>query len=128
MSDMKTIGRVGLKSLIYFEVMTTIALVIGLVAVNMMNPGAGMHIDPSTLDASAIAGYTKAAHEQTVVGFLSHIIPKTVFAAFVDGELLRSCSFPSSLRSVCRCWASAASRCFTSSMQVPRPSSIWCAS
>ncbi|MFJ3054412.1 C4-dicarboxylate transporter DctA [Herbaspirillum sp. NPDC087042] len=89
MSDMKTVGRVGLKSLIYFEVMTTIALAIGIIAVNVMKPGAGMHIDPSTLDVSAIAGYTKAAHEQTVVGFLSHIIPKTVFGAFVDGELLQ---------------------------------------
>lgn len=89
MSDMKTVGRVGLKSLIYFEVMTTIALAVGIIAVNVMKPGVGMHVDPSTLDVSAIAGYTKAAHEQTVVGFLSHIIPKTVFGAFVDGELLQ---------------------------------------
>lgn len=89
MSDMKSVGRLGLKSLIYFEVMTTLALVVGLVAVNLLHPGTGMHVNPSTLDASAIAGYTKAAHDQTVVGFLSNIIPKTVFGAFAEGELLQ---------------------------------------
>lgn len=89
MSDIKTVGRVGLKSLIYFEVMTTIALAVGIIAVNVMKPGVGMHVDPATLDVSAIAGYTKAAHEQTVVGFLSHIIPRTVFGAFAEGELLQ---------------------------------------
>lgn len=89
MSDMKSVGRVGLKALIYFEVMTTIALALGIVAVNVMQPGVGMHIDPATLDVSAIASYTKAAHDQTVVGFLSNIIPKTVFGAFTDGDLLQ---------------------------------------
>jgi aerobic C4-dicarboxylate transport protein len=89
MRDMKAVGRVGLKSLIYFEIMTTIALAIGMVAVNVLKPGVGMHIDPSTLDASAISAYTKAAHDQTVVGFISNIIPKTVFGAFTDGDLLQ---------------------------------------
>lgn len=89
MSDIRTVGRVGLKLLIYFEVMTTIALAVGIIAVNVMKPGVGMHVDPATLDVSAIAGYTKAAHEQTVVGFLSHIIPRTVFGAFAEGELLQ---------------------------------------
>jgi aerobic C4-dicarboxylate transport protein len=89
MSDIKTVGRIGIKSLIYFELMTTLALAVGLIMVNLFKPGSGMHIDPGTLDASAIAGYAKAAHEQTVVGFLSHIIPKTVFGAFADGELLQ---------------------------------------
>jgi len=89
MQDLKRIGRIGFKSLIYFEVLTTLALVIGLVGVNLLKPGAGMHIDPATLDASAIAGYTKAAHDQSVVGFLTHIVPSTVFGAFTDGDILQ---------------------------------------
>ncbi|WP_395399600.1 dicarboxylate/amino acid:cation symporter [Pseudoduganella sp. UC29_106] len=89
MSDIKAVGRIGVKSLIYFEVMTTLALVLGLVIVNVLKPGEGMHIDPATLDVSAISAYTKAAHDQSVVGFLSNIIPKTVFGAFADGDLLQ---------------------------------------
>ncbi|MFM0154460.1 dicarboxylate/amino acid:cation symporter [Paraburkholderia sediminicola] len=89
MRDIKSVGRVGLKSLLYFEVMTTLALAVGLIAVNLFKPGSGMHIDPRTLDASAIAAYTKAAHEQTVVGYLSHIIPSTVFGAFAEGDILQ---------------------------------------
>jgi len=89
MSDIKAVGRVGVKSLIYFEVVTTLALAIGLIAVNLMKPGTGMHIDPSTLDVSSIAAYTKAAHDQTVTGFLSHIIPSTVFGAFAEGDILQ---------------------------------------
>lgn len=89
MSDIKAVGRIGVKSLIYFEVMTSLALVLGMVIVNVLKPGVGMHIDASTLDASAIAAYTKAAHDQTVVGFMSNIIPKTVFGAFADGDLLQ---------------------------------------
>jgi aerobic C4-dicarboxylate transport protein len=89
MSDIKAVGRVGMKSLIYFELMTTLALAVGLIAVNVMKPGSGMHIDPRTLDVSSIAAYTKAAHDQTVTGFLSHIIPTTVFGAFADGDILQ---------------------------------------
>ncbi len=89
MQDLKRIGRIGFKSLIYFEVLTTIALVIGLIGVNLLKPGAGMHIAPASLDASAIAGYTKAAHDQSVVGFLTHIVPSTVFGAFTDGDILQ---------------------------------------
>ncbi|AMS21881.1 C4-dicarboxylate transporter [Pseudomonas synxantha] len=89
MQDLKRIGRIGFKSLIYFEVLTTIALVIGLIGVNLLKPGVGMHIDPASLDASAIAGYTKAAHDQSVVGFLTHIVPTTVFGAFTEGDILQ---------------------------------------
>lgn len=89
MQDLKRIGRIGFKSLIYFEVLTTIALVIGLIGVNLLKPGVGMHIDPASLDASAIAGYTKAAHDQSVVGFLTHIVPTTVFGAFSEGDILQ---------------------------------------
>lgn len=89
MRDIKAVGRVGVKSLIYFEVITTFALGIGLVVVNLMKPGVGMHVDPSTIDPSAIATYAKAAHDQTVVGYLSHIIPATVFGAFAEGDILQ---------------------------------------
>jgi aerobic C4-dicarboxylate transport protein len=89
MQSLKRIGRIGFKSLIYFEVLTTIALVIGLIGVNVLKPGAGMHIDPASLDSSAIAGYAKAAHDQSVVGFLTHIVPATVFGAFAEGEILQ---------------------------------------
>ena len=89
MRDIKAVGRVGVKALIYFEVMTTIALAVGLLAVNLLKPGVGMHVDPTTIDASAIAAYTKAAHDQTVVGYLSHIIPSTMAGAFVEGDILQ---------------------------------------
>lgn len=89
MSDMKKVGRVGLKALIYFEVMTTIALVIGLVVVNLWRPGAGMNIDPATLDTKSIATYTDQAQHQSVVEFLLHIIPDTVVGAFADGEIIQ---------------------------------------
>lgn len=89
MKSLKSIGKIGAKSLIYFEVLTTIALIIGLVSVNIIKPGAGMHIDPASLDASAVASYTQAAHEQSVSGFLTHIIPDTVFGAFTDGNILQ---------------------------------------
>ena len=89
MQNLKRIGRVGLKALIYFEVLTTLALIIGLIGVNLLKPGVGMHIDPASLDATAIAGYAKAAHDQSVVGFLTHIIPSTVFGAFTEGDILQ---------------------------------------
>lgn len=89
MQNLKRIGRVGLKAIIYFEVLTTLALIIGLIGVNLLKPGAGMHIDPATLDATAIAGYAKAAHDQSVVGFLTHIVPTTVFGAFAEGDILQ---------------------------------------
>ena len=89
MSDMKKVGRVGLKALIYFEVMTTVALVIGLIIVNLWQPGAGMNIDPASLDTKAIAAYTAKAGEQNTVDFLMHIIPATVVGAFADGEILQ---------------------------------------
>ena len=89
MKSLKSVGQIGWRSLVYFEVLTTIALIIGLIGVNLMAPGKGMHIDPATLDGGAIAGYSKAAHEQTVSGFLTHIIPDTVFGAFAEGNILQ---------------------------------------
>ncbi len=89
MEDMKKVGRVGLKSLIYFEVMTTLALIIGLLVVNLWGPGRGMNIDPATLDTASIATYTAKAGEQSTVEFLLHIIPATVVGAFAEGEILQ---------------------------------------
>ena len=88
--DMKKVGRVGGKALIYFEVVSTFALIIGLVVVNFLRPGAGFNVDPATLDANAVAGYTKAANEQSMAEFILHIIPKTFIDAFTgSGDMLQ---------------------------------------
>jgi aerobic C4-dicarboxylate transport protein len=89
MGDMARVGRVALKALIYFEVMTTLALVLGLVAVNLWRPGDGMHIDPRAIDTSAVAGYVAAAPAQGVVPFLLNIIPATMAGAFAEGNILQ---------------------------------------
>ncbi|MBU6339085.1 MAG: C4-dicarboxylate transporter DctA [Rickettsiales bacterium] len=85
-TDLKKIGKVGLKTLIYFEVLTTLALIIGLVVASVIKPGSGMNIDVATLDVSAISSYTKA--QSSFIDFLLNIIPTTVFQAFVSGEIL----------------------------------------
>jgi aerobic C4-dicarboxylate transport protein len=88
--DMKKVGRVGAKALIYFEVVSTFALVIGLVVVNTVRPGAGFNIDASTLNASAVADYAKRATSQTTTDFILNIIPRTFLDAFTgSGDLLQ---------------------------------------
>ena len=89
MGDMARVGRVALKTLIYFEVLTTIALVLGLVIVNIWQPGVGMHIDAGGLDTAAAAPYIKLAPEQGAVSFLMNIIPATLFGAFAEGNVLQ---------------------------------------
>ncbi|TDE85138.1 dicarboxylate/amino acid:cation symporter [Deinococcus sp. S9] len=89
MRDTKKVGRVGGKALIYFEVVTTFALVIGLVVANILKPGHGMNVNPAALDTSAISKYTQAAGEQSVADFLLHIIPNTLVSAFTEGDLLQ---------------------------------------
>ncbi len=89
MGDLRKIGRVGVKALLYFEVVSTIALVIGLVVVNWVQPGAGLNADPATLDTKAIAQYTTAAQQASVVDFLLHVIPDTFVGAFASGEILQ---------------------------------------
>ena len=84
-SDVKKVGRVGAKAILYFEVVSTFALAIGLVVVNVLKPGAGFNADPATLDASAVAQYAEKAHEQSTVGFLLDIIPHTFVDAFTEG-------------------------------------------
>jgi aerobic C4-dicarboxylate transport protein len=89
MEDMKKVGRVGLKALIYFEVMTTLALIVGLIIVNILQPGAGMNVDARTIDTKSIQIYTTKAGQQGTVEFLMHIIPNTVVGAFAEGEILQ---------------------------------------
>ncbi len=92
MSDMKKLGRVGGKTLLYFEVISTLALIIGLVVVNILKPGAGFNIDPATLDPKALATSHAAgqqAHSLSTVDFLLNIIPNNFFDAFAKGDLLQ---------------------------------------
>ncbi|MDE3009810.1 MAG: dicarboxylate/amino acid:cation symporter [Pseudomonadota bacterium] len=88
--DMKKVGRVGGKALLYFEAVSTLALLIGLMVMNTLQPGKGFNADPAQLDAKAVADYAKQATEQNTVGFLMHIIPKTLVDAFTaNGDLLQ---------------------------------------
>jgi aerobic C4-dicarboxylate transport protein len=89
MRDMKRLGRIGLKTLLYFEVISTLALIIGLIVVNVLKPGAGFNADPALLDATAIQTYTAKAKTLSTVDFLLNIIPSTVADAFVTGDLLQ---------------------------------------
>jgi aerobic C4-dicarboxylate transport protein len=89
MDDMKRVGRVGLKALIYFEVVTTLALIVGLIVVNVLQPGVGMNVDPRAIDTKSIQVYTTKAGQQSTVDFLLHVIPNTVVGAFAEGEILQ---------------------------------------
>ena len=89
MQDMKKIGRVGGKALLYFEIVSTFALMIGLVVANVLKPGAGFNVDPATLDSSSIAQFTAKAHAQSSVEFLMNIIPSTFVDAFAKGDILQ---------------------------------------
>jgi aerobic C4-dicarboxylate transport protein len=89
MADLKAFGRVGLKAMAYFLTLSTLALAIGLVVGNFVRPGAGLNVDPATLDSHAVAGFVSQAHEQSVTGFLLNIIPNTLISAFTDGEILQ---------------------------------------
>ncbi len=88
--DMKKVGRVGVKTLIYFEVITTLALIIGWAVANTFRPGDGFNVDPATLDATAVSTYARAAEQQTTTGFILHVIPRTFLDAFTGaGDLLQ---------------------------------------
>ncbi|WP_028698167.1 dicarboxylate/amino acid:cation symporter [Pseudomonas monteilii] len=93
MQSMKSVGKTGGYALLYFEIVSTIALIIGLVVVNVVKPGAGMHIDVSTLNASSVAAYAAAGSQQTTVGFLLNVIPNTVVGAFANGDILQVLMF-----------------------------------
>ena len=90
--DLKRVGRVGVKALIYFEVLTTIALAMGLVLAFVFKPGVGMNVDPGTLDAAAMSAYASNADKLTsggTVDFLMKLIPTTVVNAFATGDVLQ---------------------------------------
>ena len=89
MESMKSVGRTGVLALLYFEVVSSIALIIGLVVVNLVKPGAGMNVDVTTLDASGVQSYAQAAQSQSIVDYLLNIIPTTVVDAFAKGEILQ---------------------------------------
>src|SRR5246127_2433931 len=89
MEDMKKVGRVGLKAIVYFEVVTKLPLVVGLVVANLWQPGAGMNVDPATIDAKSIQQYAAKAHEQSALDYVTHIIPASVVGAFAEGEILQ---------------------------------------
>ncbi|RJF80247.1 C4-dicarboxylate transporter DctA, partial [Oleomonas cavernae] len=85
----RKVGRVGAKAFIYFLIFSTLALIVGLVVGNVVQPGYGLHIDPATLDGKAVADYAQKAHDQSIVGFLLNIIPTTPFSALASGEILQ---------------------------------------
>ncbi|GGI88991.1 C4-dicarboxylate transport protein [Polymorphobacter multimanifer] len=89
MRDLGSVGRVAGKAFAYFLFFSTIALIVGLIVANVVQPGAGMNINPATLDTGEVASYTEKAREQTITNFLMGIIPETVAGAFVDGNLLQ---------------------------------------
>lgn len=89
MQDMEKVGRVGFKSLLYFEVVSTLALMIGLLVVHIIQPGVGMNVDVSSLDIKGLSVYTEAAKTHNTVDFLLNIIPNSVIDAFAKGELLQ---------------------------------------
>ena len=89
MEDMKKVGRVGGKALLYFELVSTMALLIGLLVGNLAHPGSGFNVDPKTLDARAVAEYAGQAKAQSITDFLVHIIPNTIVDAFSKGDILQ---------------------------------------
>ncbi|MGO1596488.1 MAG: C4-dicarboxylate transporter DctA [Sphingobacterium sp.] len=90
MQDVKKVGKIGLSSLIYFEVMTTIALIIGLIFVNWIQPGTGMNVDPATLDPSEVSHYVQqSAEHHSVMDFILSVIPENVIAAVASDNLLQ---------------------------------------
>ncbi len=89
MADMARVGRVALKALVYFEVVTTIALAIGLMGVNLWKPGVGMNIDPAHVDVSLVKGYIAQGRGQDLTSFLTQIIPNSFLGAFTDGNVLQ---------------------------------------
>lgn len=89
MSDMRKLGRVGLKALVYFEIVTTAALGIGYAAAKIFRPGAGLVLSAASLDSKGITQYASPAQHKTLVGLLMNIVPETSFGAFTSGEILQ---------------------------------------
>ena len=113
MSNMRTVGRVAGKAMAYFLFFSTLALVIGLVVANTLQPGAGMHIDPASLDASKVSGYVSKAHDSTITGFLMNVIPETLVSPLVNGDILQVLFVAILFVSRWRRWATAPRPCST---------------
>jgi aerobic C4-dicarboxylate transport protein len=90
MRELGAVGRVAAKAFAYFITFSTLALFVGLVVSHIVQPGAGLHISPASLDQGAVVNYTKAAHEQSIVGFIAHIIPTTLLSPLVEGDILQT--------------------------------------
>jgi aerobic C4-dicarboxylate transport protein len=89
MSDLKRVGRVAGKALVYFLIFSTIALIVGMIVSHVVHPGAGMHVDPQSLDSKTVATYVTKAHDSSVTGFLMNIIPSSLAGPFVTGDILQ---------------------------------------
>ena len=89
MESMKAVGKTGALALLYFEIVSTLALIVGLVIVNVVQPGAGMNVDVSALDSKAVQAYAQAAEQQGFTDFLLNVIPNTVVDAFARGDILQ---------------------------------------
>src|SRR6185295_4879179 len=89
MNDMRRVGRVAIKALIYFEAITVVALIFGLIAVNLTRPGAGMNVDLAALDPASLGNIATVARNESVIQYLLNIIPATFSSAFVDGDVLQ---------------------------------------
>jgi len=90
MRDLGAVGRVAARAFAYFLTFSTLALIIGLIVANVVRPGAGLHIDPATLDTAKVADYAAKAHETTITGFLTAIIPDTFLSALTGGDILQT--------------------------------------
>src|SRR5687767_9585770 len=89
MRDIGKVGGVAVKAFAYFFTVSSFALVVGLIVANVVQPGAGMNIDPASLDAEAVKGYAAKSHDMSVVGFLMDVIPTSVVGAFTEGNILQ---------------------------------------
>src|SRR5580704_6448860 len=88
-NDLKKVGSVGIKTLVYFEIVSTLALLIGILVSHLLHPGGGLNLDPATLDTKSVTNYLTRAKETGIVPFLLAIIPRTVAEAFVTGDVLQ---------------------------------------
>jgi Na+/H+-dicarboxylate symporter len=89
MGNLREVGRVGIKAIVYFEVLSTVSLLIGVFAAQLVKPGAGMHVDPHSLNASLVSGYAQSAHKLTFEGFLLNLIPSSITQAFAQNQMLQ---------------------------------------
>ena len=89
LAELRAVARIAAKAFLYFLVLSTLALVVGLLVANLVQPGASMHVDPATLDAGKVANYAAKAHDRTVTGFLLAIVPETLMGALAGGDILQ---------------------------------------